>query len=151
MARAVLLLVTLLGLVGMHGLPDAMATPASSAAMSTSAAMPPALTVAVHRTGPSSQQAARRTDLVAHGHHVRLRGDSSRSIDVSMGSAGGCGMDHSNCVAVLRDPGYLAALSAPATVGAVLEPPTTAARLPLTTGPRAPREVSLIGLGISRT
>lgn len=154
-ARAVLILMTLLGLVGMHGLPDAMASSSGATTMPAGAAMSPSLTPTMNMTVATRQSAPPRrayhADPVARRPAHLLRNDARLSA-LGLAAPAGCGMDHANCVAVLTELGHLSGsgptLSVAAGSGMPMPP------LPVWTparGPRAPPDVSLIGLGISRT
>ncbi len=121
----------LTGLMGMHGL-AAGATPATPHPMSASA-MHGALTATTTHLRVATVLGHRRGGAVL----------------VAVGS--GCGMDHAGCVAVLRaDP----RVGPPATAGS---PPDPLHRVVVrwwaspAAGSRGPPQVSLVGLGISRT
>lgn len=153
-ARAVLILMTLLGLMGMHGLPGALASSSGAKTMPASAALSPSgmaattMTVAMRRSAPP--QRAHHIDPVV----LRLahrNPDNLRASDSSAAVPAGCAMDHTNCVAVLREPAHL-------TVSGTALAVATGSGMPMpllvrtpVRGPRAPPDVSLIVLGISRT
>lgn len=109
-------MLTVLGLFGMHDLPDAVAS--SGSAMTTSMTMPvPVDTTSTHTYAPM-----------------------------------GCAMDHTNCVAVQREPGNLAHPGAVLTTATRNQPRPSPSAAPFTAHtPRAPPNVSLVELGISRT
>lgn len=156
-ARAALLLFTVLGLFGMHGLPDAMASSTgttammSTSVMSTPADLASSPAVDKSATRPGAHEPAHVSGPVAP---LSSRDTSSRtqSGGPRVGAPVGCAMDHTNCVAVQRESGR------PASPGAVLTDATRTqsqpalSSAPATAGnPRAPPDVSLIELGISRT
>lgn len=133
--RAVALL-TLLGLVGMHGLPDAMAGPGGAPAMQGNASM-----FSPHAaSAPASESAA------------MLPARSGQSAVRSVAAPVGCPMGHAGCVAVVRDAGQMApAVAVLAVVAVTAVTPGSAPVTNPANGPRAPPYVSLLGLGISRT
>ncbi|MGN6607391.1 MAG: hypothetical protein ACTHMS_10345 [Jatrophihabitans sp.] len=150
LSRAVAALV-LAGLFAMHGLPDAMATASSGMAAAGT------LELGQREASPTDQRAEDRqvSDMSADMH-----GRQQRDAPVALSSAlrgapasmpGGCGLDHAGCVAVLRDAPRT---DAPAVVAADAYIVAGSAR----TDPRhsvvccrAPPDVSLVELGISRT
>lgn len=153
-ARTVLILMTLLGLMGMHGLPDAMAGSSGATTTPASASMSPPLTAATNMTVATRQSVPQRgahhSDPVARRPAHLLRNDA-RSSGPSVATPAGCAMDHTNCVAVVRQSAPVT-VSGPALSGAAGSGMPTP--LPVWTparGPRAPPDVSLIELGISRT
>lgn len=109
-------MLTVLGLFGMHGLPDAMASSPKSIATSLTMAVP-VHTASSHTYAPM-----------------------------------GCAMGHTNCVAVQREPGHIPHHEAVLTTATRNQsrPPRSAAPSTART-PRAPPDVSLVALGISRT
>lgn len=125
----------LLGLFAMHGLPDARA----------STAMP---------LGMADHQLHRSVGSVAVGSLNVVRDTptaTSRAITSNRAAPGGCSLDHTGCVAITRDahtltaPGQL--LVAPHDPVALRPAPGPRS----TVGSRAPPNVSLQALGISRT
>jgi hypothetical protein len=153
-ARAVLPLLTVLGLVGMHGIPDAMASPSGATAVRSSGSVSSPLAVPV--TMPmlvSGRVLARHAQQAGSDAHrpLRLTHHEPQSADPSIAAPMGCGMDHAGCLAVLRDAGHLVAESPVLTVVAAAGMPTPSLVSTPARGPRAPPDVSLIGLGISRT
>lgn len=147
--RAVLTLVTLLGLIGMHGLPGAMSSPGGAPAMLGNASMSSPRAA----SAPAGESAAMLR--VAHagraGARVAQPVWSGQSADRSVAAPVGCPMAHEGCVAVLRDAGHWAPAATVPVAGAI---PVMPRRVPVANpanGPRAPPDVSLIGLGISRT
>jgi len=149
-ARGVLLLLTMLGLVAMHGLPDTMPGAPGAAAMRWTTSMtslphPPTPGVG-QGPAPQAEHAGSGTHRVAMPIQVGL-GTANLALAAPMG----CGMDHAGCVAVLRHARHLAAggVAFLVAIAPGLATPTTV-WTPLR-GPRAPPDVSLIELGISRT
>lgn len=151
-ARAVLVLITLLGLVGMHGLPDAMASLSGARMVSAGAAMSPTLppgadmTVAMRQSAPPRHHADPAARHPVHGPH-----DEARPWAPSSAAPVGCAMDHTNCVAVLREPGRLTSSGPALIVAAGCGVPMAALVWTPARSPRALPDVSLIALGISRT
>lgn len=147
-AARVAVLLTVLGLVGMHGLPDAMAssTGGSMTATASMIAAPtaPAMSESASARHPGHGDRPARTAAVLRG--------GSRVARPGLASPMGCGMDHANCVAVLRDSGHMSTPGVSWTVAnaALSMPRQSLVSIPAR-GPRAPPDVSLIDLGISRT
>ena len=149
-ARTVVLVLTLLGLVAMHGLPDAMAGPDGDVAMAAGVAMPSPVVTLMTTTRPAPMRVAAgaRSSIDQAAPSTPL---SPATAALTVSAPAGCGMDHAECVAVLPDAGHLvaavSALSGWRIAGTAEPSPVTVAPR----GPRAPPDVSLIGLGISRT
>ncbi len=155
-ARSALLLsLTLLGLVAMHGLPHSMASPStkSSAARQMHGQLPASLTLPLHdTTGMDKPSGARsRRPPVIGVDLTRATSGREQSALHSVAEPMGCAMDHAGCLAVLRDaehwtdPGSALPTSVTPSAPGPSPHPIPAG------GPRAPPGVSLIRLGISRT
>lgn len=150
--RACLVLFTLLGMVGMHGLPGGM--PAATRAMVTPLGHTmAALTTTTAGTSPAMSDRPTGT-VVPAGRDTPIHATASSDaaeIEPLTRPVSGCGMDHANCVVVLRDVAHLP--PAPAALPAVHghDRPLVSASPSRLTDPRGPPGVSLVGLCISRT
>lgn len=148
MARYVLLL-TLLGLVAMHSLPNMMpgANGASATGLATSMSSRPAAPMAMG--GQANAAQAEHAGSALHRAAISTQG-GLRSADPRAVAPMGCGMDHAGCVAVLRHTAQLAADALAVLVATPPGPPAPASVSTPVRGARAPPDVSLIEMGISR-
>ncbi|MGI8667484.1 MAG: DUF6153 family protein [Jatrophihabitans sp.] len=136
-AHPLVTLLVLLGLLGMHGLAGGLPTTSPTAAMSSMR-----FEHAVTNPGVALIRTAAPTSGVS---------TSASPLGTVSGLVMSCGMDHGNCVAVLRKSAPLSPLSVVLPAVHASGAPAASSAVCLRAGPPMPPDVSLIGLCISRT